>query len=82
MRIDAFLAEGRALAHAEAMLLVDDREAEAHEQDRLLDERVCADDNVDVARRKTIERLLPRGTGDAGGEQCHARSAALKERRE
>ena len=43
--------QGLALQHAEAVLLVDDAEPEPLEGDALLDERVRADDEVDVAAR-------------------------------
>ena len=43
--------------HAEAMLLVDDREAEIAERDALLEQRMRADDDVDLARRERRELL-------------------------
>ena len=45
---------------AEAMLLVDDGEAEIAEDDALLKQRVRADGDVDLARRERGERRAPR----------------------
>ena len=41
--------------HAEAMLLVDHREAEIAEDDALLKQRMRADGDVDLARREPRE---------------------------
>ena len=42
----AFLAQGRALTHAEAVLLVDDGESQARELDAALEEGMRADEDV------------------------------------
>ena len=43
---------------AEALLLVDDQKAEILELHRFLQERVCADDEVDLADREIVERFF------------------------
>ena len=63
-----FAAERLALGDAEAMLLVDDREAQVLERDGVLDERVGADDDAaplrpssaEAGRPEQLERLAPR----------------------
>src|SRR4030095_14687771 len=45
------------LQHAEALFLVDDHEAEILELDVLRDQAMCADDNVDLTRAKSVNRL-------------------------
>ena len=45
----ALLAQREALMHAEAVLLVDDHQAEARELHRLLEQRVGAHDQLDLA---------------------------------
>ena len=55
-----------ALLDAEAMLLVDDRDREVTELDSLLDERMCADDDV---RIRSEVALTP---GRGAREQCTA----------
>ena len=47
----------RALADAEAVLLVDDGDREPGELDGRLDQRVGADDERELARRERAERL-------------------------
>ena len=44
--------------HAEAVLLVDDGEREIAERDVLLEQRVGADQEVDVAEREPVEDVL------------------------
>ena len=43
---------------AEALLLVDDEQAEILEADVLLQELVCADDEIDLASAQIVERFL------------------------
>ncbi len=52
-------AQRRALQHAEAVLLVDDRQPELAERDVLLDQRVRADHQVQRAAGQLRERLAP-----------------------
>ena len=54
----------RALAHAEAVLLVDDGDRQAVEDDRVLDERVRAHDERQLARRQLAEDV---GAAGAAG---------------
>src|SRR5206468_12753719 len=49
VRVDALLAERRALSHAESLLLFYDRKSEPLERDALLDERVRSDDDIELA---------------------------------
>src|SRR5258706_11008794 len=78
----AFLAEGGALANAEPMLLVDDRETEPFERDVLLYECVRADRDVDRAIGEPGEYLAPPVAGDARGEERMRGSSVREERRE
>ena len=50
-------------AHAEAVLLVDDQQAEVLERDVLLQQAVRADDDVDLPVREPLQR--PRGSAPA-----------------
>ena len=84
MRIGAgaLLTERRALANAETMLLVDDREAEPLERDVLLDERVRADRDVDRTIGEPREYFAPPVAGDARRKERMRRPAVREERRE
>jgi hypothetical protein len=62
-------AQRRALQHAEAMLLVDDRESELAERDVFLDERVRADRHVHRSTRELGEQLAALLRGRRAGEQ-------------
>lgn len=65
----ALLAECRALANAEPVLLVDDGETEPFERDVLLDERVRADGHRDRSIGEPGEYFAPPLAGDARGEE-------------
>ena len=82
MRIEALLAQGRPLPHAEPMLLVDHGETQPLERDALDDEGVCPDDHIELARREPREDVAAIGGPDAGREQSHRRAAACVEHRE
>ena len=80
----ALARQGETLAHAKAMLFVDDGEAEIAKRDALLKQRVCADRDVDFAsdkrgkRRASLGRFITAGDdGDAQarrfGQRLHAR---------
>ena len=69
MRVQALLPERRALPHPEAMLLVDDRQAEPLERDGLLDERVRADDHLELARGERVDDRASSRAGHARGEE-------------
>ena len=60
---DAELEEARLVLDAEALLLVDDDEADVLEDDILRQEPVRADDDIDLAARERIERRLLLGVG-------------------
>ena len=82
VRVDPLLAERRALAHTEAVLLVHDREPELLERHAVHNERVRADDDVEGAVREPDEDLAPIGRADARREEPHGRPAVREERRE
>ena len=65
----ALAAQARALADAEAVLLVDDHEAETIEERRLLEHRVRADDQLRLSGRNRRERVAARDAALAAGEQ-------------
>jgi hypothetical protein len=52
-----FAVERAALANAEAVLLVDDRQREPRERHRLLDQRMRADEQAELARGEAFEEL-------------------------
>ena len=51
--------EARTLLYPEAVLLVDDRETEAMEDDRILDDSVCADDDVHGTVGESLKHTRP-----------------------
>lgn len=71
-RVEALFKQGRALDHAEAVLLVDDREPKLVKRDAVLYERVRAHDNVACPGRERLDdtarpggRSRERGHADA-----------------
>ena len=70
-----------ALVDAEAVLLVDDDEAEVGERDGVLDEGVGADDDQRLARRDRLERLGLDVGLERAGQQRHADPELLEQRR-
>src|SRR6266566_5186613 len=80
MRVDAFFAERRTLPNAETVLLINDRKTETLERDALLDQRVRADDDLELARCEVGEDLLAGRAGDARGEQRVTRTTREKNR--
>ena len=72
----AFAAQGVALEHAEAVLLVDHGETEVVEGDTFFDQGVGADDEVKLAVLHLFADLALAGGGDAAGEQGHADAAS------
>ena len=64
----AALAQGEALGHAETVLLVDDRQRHPVEHHRLLDQRVRADQQVDLAGRDRLPHLLLGARRQRAGE--------------
>ena len=77
-----FGAEVHALADAEAVLLVDDGEAEVAEGDVGLEERVGADEDGDLAGGEGGELGGALGALVAAGQQVEADAGGLGERRE
>ncbi len=75
-------AEGGALGDAEAVLFVDDGEGEAFELDRLGEERVGADEDVDLAGGEAAEDVGAGGAGDGAGEHFESDARAREERGE
>ena len=66
------------LMHAEAVLLVDDHEAQVVEGDVLLEQRMGADENVDLARRQRVRGSSSRGCALlAPGQQRDAHAGGL-----
>ena len=61
--------ERRALADAEAVLLVDDADGEPGELDVGLDQRVGADHQAELAAGEPVERLAPARRRRRAGEQ-------------
>ena len=56
----------QALVHAEAVLLVDDGEGEVAEHDVRLEQRVRADEDVDLAGGETLEQVVARAGPSRG----------------
>ena len=73
-------AQVRALVDAEAVLLVDDRHRQVREPDRLGQQRVRADQDVDLAGFELSEDRTPVGRGGRSREQCRAHAGALEHR--
>ena len=66
--------------HAEAMLLVDDGEAEIGEGDALLKQRMRADGKIDLAFRERRQRPVALGGLVAAGQQGDAQPGGFGER--
>ena len=77
----ALVAEIHALADAEAVLLVDDGEAEVVEGDVLLEQRVGADEDRDLARGEGGELGGALGALVAAGQDVEPDTGGLGERR-
>ena len=75
-----FRLELTALLDAESMLLVDDREPQARECDRLAQQRVRADDHRCLPRGDEVVRVRPVAGVERSGEQQHAHAGALEQR--
>ena len=61
-------AEREPLVHAEAVLLVDDRQREIAERDVVLEQRMGADDEIDIAGGKPGENVVALAAALAAGE--------------
>ena len=74
--------QGPALLHPEPVLLVDDREGEVRERDRLLEQRVGPDHDLRLARPDRLERP-PAGLGrERAREQRHADPEVVEQARD
>jgi hypothetical protein len=78
----ALAREREALVHAEAMLLVDDGEREIAERDFLLEQRVGADQQVELSGFEPRQDVGSRRTALAAGEDRDAQAGRLGERRD
>ena len=76
----ALAGERQPLVHAEAMLLVDHREREVAEFDLLLEQRMGADQEVDVAGGEARQHVAARAAALAPGQQRDAQAGGLGER--
>ena len=84
--VGALVAQRQPLVHAEAVLLVDDDQAELRERDALLHQRVRADDDVRAARAARASALARALPVHLAGQPCDlagraARASARKLRR-
>ena len=70
------------LVHAEAMLLVDHREREVAELDLVLEQRMGADQEVDVAGGKPRQDVAARAAALAPGQQRDLQAGGLRHRRD
>ena len=77
-----FCVEREPLVHAEAVLLVDDGERQIVKRDVFLKQRVGADQEIDIAERKTIEDLLTPGAALAAGQNGDADAGGFRQRRD
>lgn len=64
--------------HAEPLLLVDDDEAQPLELDILGEQRMGADDDVDIARGRAVLDLLRLARGDEAGKAADLDREALE----
>jgi hypothetical protein len=65
-----------ALQHPEAVLLVDDDQRQRPEADAVLDQRMRADDETDLAGGDLGHQAAPGGVADAAGQQADAEAGA------
>ena len=78
----ALARERQPLMHAEAMLLVDDRQRQIVERDLVLEQRVGADQKIDVARRQRRQDFRALAAALAAGENGDADADGGGERRD
>ena len=77
-----FCVKREALMHAEAVLLVDHGERQIVEGDVLLEQRMGADQEIDVAERQPVEDFLARRPALAPGEDGDANAGGFGQRRD
>ena len=75
---EAFLAKLGPLEHAEAVLLVDDGEAELLERDALLDERMRSYNEMHVSARELLEKRLALRSLQSRAEKRHPVTGGLE----
>jgi len=73
-----FIPEGRALHHAETLLLVDHRETQGLEPHVRLNERVCPDDQGDGPLHHAVEQVRPLPFLHAPGEKPGAHAQGVR----
>ena len=78
----ALAREREPLVHAEAMLLVDDGEREVAECDVVLEQRMGADQQIDLAEREALEDVAALAAALAAGEDRDADAGGFGERRD
>ena len=78
----ALAGERKPLVHAEAMLLVDDGKREIAERDLVLEQRVGADQQIDLAECEAVERVGALLAALAAGQDRDANAGLLGERRD
>ena len=78
----ALLRQRQPLMHAEAVLLVDDGQREIVERDFFLEQRVGADQEIDVAERQPVENGLALAAALAAGEDGDADAGGFRQRRD
>ena len=74
--------ERQPLVHAEAVLLVDDRQSQIAERDIFLKQRMGADDEVDIAGGEACQNVVALAAALAPGEDGEPQSDSLGERRD
>ncbi len=78
----ALLRQRQPLVHAEAVLLVDDGEREIVKRHFFLEQRVGADQQIDVAERQPVENALALAAALAPGQDRHAQAGGFRQRRD
>ena len=78
----AFGGQRQPLAHSETVLLVDDRQRQRLEHHIVLDQRMSADQQIDLTGVKPLQYLAPFLARFAAGEDRHAKTGAFGERRD
>ena len=74
----AFLRQRETLMHAEAMLLVDDGQREIAERDLVLEQRMGADQEIDVASGEPVQNVGALAAALAAGQDGDAAARPLR----
>ena len=75
----ALVRQSKPLVDAEAVLFVDDRQREIAERDVLLEQRMRADDEIDIAGGKRCENVLAVAAALAAGEDGEPQPGGLRQ---